>query len=298
MKIYFLSSMPCALFLNGAYFGLTDLFERFLDVQPKDGIFAEFIPENALPIRFFITENLRFSPPDGCEVYLLKDGIAVYAKDFPPKDVTLQVLSQVRKNGLLATLFKQGRLQLSVEENGELFLANLPVDCAPSGIEIYRSLILLRETERLTVFNSRAELLLCEKIINCQIDGDEITALLPLSDRLGRVAECTWKIENGSLTRTRFTVKQRQTDDGTPEGLIAYAFFESVLIGAPFEQFLNGDLQEKAAELGEFLGDFIAVTLTDKENEIGLVYEKTPRIFELRYFRVEIKNGQICDIVG
>ncbi len=298
MKIYFLSSMPCALFLNGAYFGLTDLFERFLDVQPKDGIFAEFIPENALPIRFFITENLRFSPPVGCEVYLLKDGIAVYAKDFPPKDVTLQVLSQVRQNGLLVTLFKQGRLQLSVEKNGELFLANLPIGCAPSGIEIYRSLILLKETERLTVFNSRAELLLCEKIISCQTDGDEITALLPLSDRLGRVAECTWKIENGSLTRTRFTVKQRQTSDEPPEGLIAYAFFESVLIGAEFSEFLNDELKEKAAELGEFLGDFIAVTLTEQENEIGLVYKKAERLYELRYFLVEIKDGKICDVIG
>ena len=298
MKIYFLSSTPCALFLNGAYFGLTDLFERFLDVQPKDEIFAEFIPEHALPIRFFITENLRFSPPDGCEVYLLKDGIAVYAKDFPPRDLALQVLSQARQNGMLVTLFKQGNLQLSVEENGELFLANLPIGCNSSSIEIYRSLILLKEAERLTVFNSRAELLLCEKITSCQIDGDEITALLPISDRLGRVAECTWKIETSSLKRTRFTVKQRQTDDEPPEGLIAYAFFESVLIGAEFSELLSDELKEKASVLGEFLGDFIAVTLTQDPNETGLVYKKAERLYELRYVRTVLEKGKICDIIG
>ena len=86
MKIYFLSSRPCALMLGGVYFGMTDSFERFAEIEPKDNVFAEFIPEGALPVGFFITEKLRFSPPQGCEIYILRDGVAVYARDFPPSD--------------------------------------------------------------------------------------------------------------------------------------------------------------------------------------------------------------------
>ena len=64
MKIYFLSSRPCALMLGGVFFGMTDTFERFAEIEPKDNVFAEFIPEGALPVGFFITEKLRFSPPE------------------------------------------------------------------------------------------------------------------------------------------------------------------------------------------------------------------------------------------
>ena len=63
MKIYFLSSRPCALFLDGEFAGKTDLFERFADVSPKDNVFVRFVPEGALPVSFFLTERLRFSPP-------------------------------------------------------------------------------------------------------------------------------------------------------------------------------------------------------------------------------------------
>ena len=78
MKVYFLSSKPCILTLNGAYFGLTDTFERYAEISPKDNLFAEFTPESGQPIRFFLNENIRLNPPDRCEIYLLKDALAVW----------------------------------------------------------------------------------------------------------------------------------------------------------------------------------------------------------------------------
>ena len=297
MKIYFLSSLPCALFLNGVYFGTVNLFERFTDVNPKDGIFAEFIPENATPIRFFITEDLRFTPPDGCEIYLLKDGIAVYAKDFPPRDLALSVLFQERKDDMLITVFRQGYLQLSVESQGELRLAKLPCTSEPTGIELYRSLIFIYEKNALSVFNRYAEPLLYEKVESSRLERDILTAVLPLCDRLGRVAECEWTITENGLVRSNFTIKQKSDDDTPPLGLIAYAFFESLLIGAPYTEFLDENLQEKAEFLPEFLGNFIDVDITNEPNEFGLVYKKCERIFELRYVRVVLNGDKICDIL-
>ena len=59
MKIYFLSARPCALTLNDTYFGITDTFERFAEISLKDRTFVRFAPEGALPIGFFLTENIK-----------------------------------------------------------------------------------------------------------------------------------------------------------------------------------------------------------------------------------------------
>jgi hypothetical protein len=61
MKIYFLSSKPCILTVNGAFFGTVNGFERFAEVSLKDNLFLCFTPENALPVNFFLTENIRFA---------------------------------------------------------------------------------------------------------------------------------------------------------------------------------------------------------------------------------------------
>ena len=299
MKIYFLSALPCALFLNGAYFGATNNFERFLDVSPSDRIFAELIPEHALPVRFFITEDLRFSPPDGCEVYLLKDGIAVYAREFPPNDFTLQPILQKRIDETLVTVFKQGATQVSFERNGELFVATLPPSFCVSDVKKARAFFLLEGNGQIMLFDARARLLLCEYVAEYALDDDGITALLPLSDRLRRFADCRFQFTENGIKQTKFTVRQSgENEESVTEEILPYAFFESVCIGAEFENMLSPALQEKADELRGFLGNFCSVTLTDDPKEIGLIYPKAERLFEVRYYRVEIENGKICDITG
>ena len=76
MKIRFLSSVPCALTIGGEYFGITDDFERFAEISLKDNLFACFSPQNALPLGVFLNDRLFFSPPEGVEAYLLRDGAA------------------------------------------------------------------------------------------------------------------------------------------------------------------------------------------------------------------------------
>ncbi|MBQ8657742.1 MAG: hypothetical protein IJ506_01265 [Clostridia bacterium] len=298
MKIYFLSSRPCALTLNGAYFGLTSTFEKFAEVSPKDGIFAEFIPEGASPIRFFITENLRFTPPEGCEVYLLKDGVAVFARDFPPNDFSLQPLLQKKFDSCLATLFKQGRIQLSLENSGELFVATLPPSFAPVDLKEENGYILVDGEKEIALYSPRAELLLHEKALSYTFENGELRAVLPLSDRLKRTAECVWTLSETGVARASFTLRQEGAENAERlrEELLPYAFFESVLIGAEVTQMLSEELAEKADSLREFLGDFIGVTLTNDPRELGLVYKKAERLFELKYFRVTVENGKIADV--
>lgn len=300
MKMYFLSATPCALTLNGVFFGVTDKFQRFAEVHLEDGIFAQFSPEGALPIGFFITEQLPFSPPDGCEVYLLQDGLAVYAKDFPPLDTTLRPITQKREGDLLVTVYAQGRVQVSIESDKGFFNAYLPPSFSVCEIAFHDELILLQGQKTLAIFNEHGERLLQEEVLSFAVEDDVLSATLPLSDALGRSADCKWLLKNGTCTRTACTFRQerREHDEEFLRAFLAYAFFESVLIGADYREFLSDALLPEAEQIVAFLGDFIAVTPTDKPTTCGLVKKKAERLFVVEYYSVDIEKGKIVDVKG
>lgn len=304
MKIYFLSSRPCALMLGGVYFGMTDTFERFAEIQPKDNVFVEFIPEGALPVGFFVTEKLRFSPPEHCEVYLLRDGIAVYARDFPPSDFSLKVIAQERFLNNLITVFRQGALQISLETEKGFFVSTLPSSFEPCSLRFESRLFFVEGQNALAVFNEEGKCVLSEKIISYKIENNTLIATLPLSDSRRRVAECEWALTEEGCFQTAFKIRQESINaDDSEESklrdeLLPYAFFESVLIGADFTEMLSDELKGKAEHIKSFLGNFISVTLTEDANTCGLVRKKKERLYELQYFTAEVKNGKITDIRG
>jgi hypothetical protein len=311
MKVYFLSSRPCILTLNGAYFGLTDTFERSVDISPADNLFAQFTPENGLPVQFFLNENIRFHPPKGCEIYLLKNGLAVYAKDFPPSDLTLKTIAQEREDKTLVTVFRQGEIQLSIERSDGFFLATLPPSFEKTEITFYEEFLLLNSQTELAVFNLKGKLLLLEKVNEFRIQDNELVATLPLSDLFFRTAECKWRFESDTLVQTAFSITQRATfelglngrkSESTPasenirDEILPYAFFESVLIGADYSHFLCDELKEKSNALKEFLGEYGSVVLTKNPRVCGLVRKKAERLFEVDEYAVEIVDGKITDV--
>lgn len=296
MKIYFLSSRPCALTLNGAFFGVTDKFERYAEISLKDNIYAQFSPQGGLSIGCFLTDSLRFSPPENFEVYLLKDGIALYARDFPPADFTLKPLAQAKENGVLATLFRQGRLQLSIEYAGELYTDTLPDTFEHGSVTFHSGLVFVECENCLAVYEKTGERLLMETVLSYTVEDNVLRAVLPLSDAFGRTAECTWELTETACAQTEFTV--RQSVNAPKDELLAYAFFESVLIGANYAELLSDELRPDAEKIVGFLGDFVAVTLTADPKCCGLLKRKGDRLFEAKYFSVETADGKIIDVKG
>lgn len=296
MKVYFLSSQPCALRLNGVFFGVTDTFERFAEVALNDNIFIEFIPEGRQPVAFFLSENIRFTPPKGCEVYLLKDGVAIYARDFPPTDFALRTVAQAREGDHLATLFCQGEVQLTIERGKELFVATLPPSFASSELFFAEELVFLRTETQLAVYTEKAELCLLEKVLSYSIEKGGLRAALPLSDSGNRIADCAWLLSERGCEQTEFTLRVREDGVQTPAELLPYAFFESVLIGADFAQFLSDELAPEADKIRAFLGEFVSVIVTEQNNTCGLVKKKAERLYEVAYFTVKIENDKISDV--
>ena len=127
MKLRFLSSVPCCLTVDGKYYGVTDGFDRFAEISLKDNLFACFTPQNALPLGVFLNENLFFSPPEGVEVYLLRDGAAVYARSFPPRSFDTRVVAQERFVADLITVYFQGALYISLETAAGFYISHLPL---------------------------------------------------------------------------------------------------------------------------------------------------------------------------
>ena len=304
MKIYFLSSRPCALTVNDAYFGITDRFERFAELSLKDKTFIRFSPENALPVGFFLTEEIRYTPPQGCEVYLLPDGIAIYARDFPPNDFALRAVSQKRFEDVLATLFFQGQLHLSVESPAVFFVATLPPSFSKSELSMHAGLLFLQTDDSLAIYTKTGDCVFQENVLSVQVEADELHVVLPLSDLFARTAECTYTLTEAGCERTAFTLRQQRTQNGDLSAeniqseLLPYAFFESLLIGANYTEMLSDELAAKADDLASFLGNFEAVTLTNDPRVCGLVYKKAERLFEVRQYTATVEKGKIVEIEG
>ena len=304
MKVYFLSSTPCALTLNGVFFGITDKFERFAEIALQDNLYAQFSPQNALPIGCFLSEQLRFSPPNGFDVYLLPDAIALYAHEFPPSDFTLKTIAQKRKDNTLITLFQQGKTQISIESEHGFFLLPLEDSFCTAEIDFFGDLIALKTEKTLALFTRFGTQVFCENVLSYSTNNDTMHVVMPLFDGLGRVAECTYLLRADGCERTSFTLKQAVSSTGERDGeiiaeeLLPFAFFESVLLGLNYTEFLSEELREKADFLREFLGDFISVVPTKNVNVCGLVFRKGERLFEVRNFSVTVENGKITDLQG
>lgn len=294
MKVYFLSSHPCALSLNGIYYGITNRFERFADIVLSDNIFVTFTPENALPLQFFLTENTPLQPPTGCEIYLLSDSLLIYAQHFTPNDTTLRVFAQKRLDNCLVTVYAQGETQLSIQTPEGYFIAYLPPAFSVCELSMHSGLIFVASPTTLCIATKRGEILFCEQILSFAVTDDEAQLRLPLNDSGNRYADCRYALSETQISRLQFSISDACVK--TADDLLAYAFFESVLIGANYAEMLSDELRIHAEDVRSFLGDFVRVAPTDDMDVCILVRKKAERIYTCDYYRIERKDGKIADI--
>jgi len=295
MRIYFLSKYPAALYVGGAYFGRISDFERFAELDLRDELPVRLETEGMHPLHFFLTEHLLREPPSGVDVYLLPNGLAVYAHGYQSTDVTLEPIAQARRGEYLATVYRQGCPQLAINTATELFNATLPPSFCDCEVDFLPECLLLKSPTELAVYSLQGKPLLCERYLTAEWQEAELTFTLPLSDRLKRTASCRYKLHADRAELLSYTLSQGQ---GEIDGLIAYAFFESVRIGADFTAFLCEELQESADSVREFLGNFLHVLPTPTPTECLLVYRKAERLFEVRRFAVTLEEDKITDVTG
>lgn len=302
MRVYFLSCVPAALKLNGMYVGTADGYERHISLNPKDKIFAEFIPlENFLPVNFVLDDKFFAKPPKFADVYFMEGDALVYIREYPERDFKLNMICQTRFCGNLVTVFSQGGINLSVE-GGEYNLTPLPQSFSSARAEEKT----LNGKKVLAVFGQGTLLILSEsgKVVylnaaESAVFDNFLTVTIAFETCTAAKAECIFSYDGESLT-----LISSRTEDNAPPDVIHFAFFECVLTGGNPEKYLSDELKPRANELKEFLGDFVRVSVPPEKfyathgdiAAAGLVYPKSGNLYEVKYFAVDIQDGKITNI--
>lgn len=304
MRFYFLTCTPAVLKLNGLYAGVTDMFERHIEADPRESVLAEIVPgENLQPVNFFLNEKLLSSPPDFLDVYLAGGDVFVYVNRFESRDTRIDVIFQTRFRENLITVFSRGEVYLSVEgknlsltplgfkfkdiKASEKTLAGFPVFCLESG----KTLVILSE---------KGEVVFLNEVISAEY-GERLKISVAFGTCTAARADCEYSYDGEKLTLTGSKTVETLPPD---ESILCFAFFESVLTFGDFEKYLSPELAQKAGDLREYLGKFTGVTVpTEKfyllhpdEKAAGLVYPKGGNLYEIRYYAVELKEGKVDNV--
>ncbi len=277
------------LFVGGLPLGLIDGHERSLELTPADDLLVECVAPGYRPLRFFLSECFLLAPPEGVSLYHTRAGTAIYLSRFAREDATLRPIAQKRLGGALLTLYRQGGVQLSFSRGADFRLIDLPDAFEAAEILFADDCFLLKAPDCFCILSPEGEILTLSEGTVSETEP-HVVAEIPFHDSLRHFAVCTY--ERGKLVESRIRTPQKPT-----AATFALAFFESVLIGADPAPFLSPSLRQKADALGEFLGNFVSVVLTDSPEEVGLVYPRGERVFEVVYVRVTLDgDGKISNL--
>ena len=164
MRVYFLSDLPCALFVNGMHLGQVDGFARRIELSPVDGAFCECKRADCLPVRFRFDEDFLFSPPEGVR---------------------------------LLTLCVQGRVVLNFEREKKFVQIALPLAFERCRASAAGENVLLETDGAFAIVGREGELLaLSDGTVRER--GNAVVADVPLGDALRHVMRCRY--EQGKLT--------------------------------------------------------------------------------------------------
>lgn len=275
---------------GGLLLGSVDGHERSVELDPQNGVWCELKRPGCHPVCFEFDEKFLLDPPEHVRLYFTREGVTVYVYDFQREDASLRPLAQERIHGTNLTLYAQGRVQLSLQNETGFHIVNLGDEFEGAKLSAAGDLFLVEAQAVFCLIDRQGTILVrSEGVISER--GARVTAEVPFHDSLGHAALCTW--EEGKLTDCRIRTARKPAP-----ATYALALFESTLIGADPAPYLADNLVEKADALKEFLGGFVSVVLTEKHDEVGLVYPRGDRVFEVRYFQVALEDdGKISNIV-
>ncbi|HBN12861.1 MAG TPA: hypothetical protein DD415_04510 [Clostridiales bacterium] len=304
MRVYFLSCVTAALKLNGIYLGVINGFEKFVELDPADGIFAEVIPADELqPAGFIIDKKFLTAPPKFADVYLTEGDAIVYIKDFAFKSTRIEVIYQTRFCGNLITVFSQGETYLSAE-GAEFGLIPLPQKFKAVRAEERkiggRDVLALYGGDYLIIISDTGKVIFFNEVRRAEFD-DRLRADVPFATCTAAIAQCEYGYDGETLT----LLSSKTVETRPPENdVIHFAFFESVLTRGDFARYLDDELKPRADDLKSYLGEFVSVAVPPEKfysahgdvTAAGLVYPKAENLFEIKYFAVDISGGKISNI--
>ena len=240
MRVYFTSSVPCALKLNGIFLGVCDDREKFTDITPEEEIFAEFVPADGglLSANCILNKSFFQSPPDFCDLYLYDCGAHIHIREFSEKPGNLNVIDQKRINGVLVTLFHNGGIHLSLESEKDFFTEQLPPQARYAEISSLTlndrnliSLVIPEEADSILLIYDKTRPLFKNRVSKFEIK-DTLCADFAFRDTAGHIAHSEWKLGEEGFTLDSYTVQETNQVNHVidPVGLLDIKEFKTIAL--------------------------------------------------------------------
>lgn len=303
MRIYFLSNKPAALKLDGIYLGIIDKFERHIEVLGQFNILAEIVPDgNLQPLNFFIDENFFKNPPPFADVYLIEGDALIYFKNYEPKG-KINVIVQINFCGSLYTLFYQSGAYLS--RDGEVnFCTELEGDFSRGEFILQEvnniPLLILKGNKKIIIISQSGQIIFNDGAQSFCVN-EKISVTQNFSTCAKIKATSVYGYDGERLHKESCVINEGCTPQ---DEILHFAFFESVLYGCDFKNYLCDELKNAATSLKNFLGNFTGVTVPTEKfylshgnmRAAGLIYPLRKNLFKVTYYCADVTDGKVTNI--
>lgn len=310
MFYYFSCDFPAVIKINGVYYG--NIFNTVKPLRVSGSSpFIEVCPlqSASFPLNFILNDEFLTTPPPFTSVTDLKGGYLIkFYKAH--NNLPFKVIKQDKFQDAIVTVFTENSLKLSIETPSDFYAQTFHLSECP--VEIFR----FNQNERsLIAVNLKAEInLLCvyslsppiSKVFEREVFDFSVENGLSTVEKFNDLAKhtlsCEWDFCDGKYQKRAFNLTC--ADDFTANKLspriLPFAFFEQVLVGGSLDEYLTDKVLKNADKLHGYLGEFTGVfpppTFRDIE-EVGLVYPLGENLYQAEYFKCELLDGKIDNII-
>lgn len=294
-----MTARACALKINGVFLGFTDGYERFVELDLRDGCFCELIPTDKkfLPLVFTLTENITAAPPDGVLLYLLPDALAVYADKFFAYEPTLRLIAQEKNDFANVTVFSQGLPQILWEDGKNNRVIALDERFSVCTAHSFLNAVLIEGQGATCALSSEGDVFFYGEINEWTYDKtqERLRILSPVKDFGGRTQTYEWDCMGAQPKLKSRTISPTSA---LPEKFILCEFLQNLLLGVEVKDLLSEELYENLESLKTFLGEYEQVSpISQYAFGAAVAQKKRESVYQIKHFSAEILRGKICNVI-
>lgn len=291
MKIYFLSSSPCALKVNGTPVGCTDGFPRALSLHLSDAPIIEFTPFNSgMGATFRLNESFFTSPPEYVRLFFCDLFLCLYFTVVPSP---LPVLKKITCSAD-AFVFSLGEAEVLLFNQRTEKLGNA---FDPCEVKERDSLILIEGRNVLfvadrdqTIYNGKASR------YGLSEDGHTLTVIRPLCDFCRREETLRFDLAHSvPIHSAPPPVRTRSPRPSVTEEFLLAVLLQDLLLGEDAADLLAPDLAADIETLKKYLGPYTAVYPSEKGGAF-VVCPGENQVHRLKLFSAETANEKITGL--
>ncbi len=309
MYIYFSSAYPSAIKLNGIYFGTIDQETKSCNIELKEKPFVEICPLGNDPtVNFILSEELINCPPKGLTVTDLKGGYLIHANKTQSHEF-FKIIGQEKYNDLIATVFYENGLKLSLETPSDFFADNFTIDIESCSFQRFSlngnnfiAVLLNGKSKTLVVYRITDKI---NQVFCDEVDSFNAENLFETTQKHKDIAKHTvitsWQYDGKTLIAKNVKVVTAETFciDNLHEKILPFAFIEEFIVGGDIVPYLGGNVLENKDKLKGFFGEFIGIIpppVFRSQSEVGLIYKKSENLFFAEYFTFALENRKIINV--